>query len=65
MIEVAKVADHPNLVRDMRTGVIINTDNEGFKAYIASRQRRESLEQRVDAMEKNVELILKLLQERK
>lgn len=57
-----KVQGQPTLVRDAHTGAIVDTDAEGYKAYIESRDRKLSLERRVDDMEDKLDLILKILQ---
>jgi len=36
----AKVEGHTNIVRDLKTNAIINTDFQGFNNYISSKNRK-------------------------
>jgi len=36
----AKVEGHVNIVRDLKTNAIINTDFQGFKNYVSSKNKR-------------------------
>lgn len=64
------VIDHDSLYRG-KYGVIHNTNEEEYQAYIASRQRQldekarlENLEKDVTEMKQSLDLILKLLQDK-
>lgn len=60
---VVKVAGHPGLVRD-RNGAIINVDQDSYQAYIESRKRATSTEERVAALEEKMDLIIDLLRQK-
>lgn len=47
MMSLIKVADHPGLVRDSKTGAIINTDQNKVNAAIANRQKIKAQRQQV------------------
>jgi len=38
MSEIVKVKDNPNLIRDLNTNAILNTDNNALKQYKKSRK---------------------------
>lgn len=46
-MSLIKVADHPGLVRDSKTGAIINTDQNKVNAAIANRQKIKAQRQQV------------------
>ena len=59
-----KVADHPGLVRDTRTGAILNTDQSKAAQANAIRQKKraqlsqvDNLNSRVENLENNIETI--------
>lgn len=67
----ARVDGQPDLVRD-EDGVIQNVNQDEFQAYInrrkavmESRGRIDMLEREVGEIKNNIDLILKLLQDRK
>lgn len=47
----AKVEGHPNLIRDLRTNAIINTDKISSSNYNIVKQKREEERNRIDRME--------------
>ncbi|NBP04088.1 MAG: hypothetical protein EBU90_29140 [Proteobacteria bacterium] len=64
----AKVEGHPNIIRDLKTNAIINTDIQGMQNYISSKNRRlnekqklESLTDDVEKMKSSIEEIKQLL----
>jgi hypothetical protein len=66
----AKVEGHPNIIRDLKTNAIINTDIQGMQNYISSKNRRlnekqklESLTNDVEEMKSSIEEIKQLLKD--
>ena len=66
----AKVKDHDNLVRDMNSKAVLNTDRVGLQDYYLKRdsvkkEQSEKLEtkQRIDKIEKDMSEIKELLYE--
>jgi len=40
-----EIADNPHLVKNLNTGVISNTDHDGYKAAIARKSRNKEIKQ--------------------
>lgn len=66
-----KVKDRQNLIRDENSKAIINTDRLAYEKYVAKKKQEEQTEERLLALESdinsiksNMDLILKLLQEK-
>ena len=66
----AKVKDHDNLVRDMNSKAVLNTDRAGLQEYYqkrdsAKKEQSEKIEtkQRIDKKEKDMSEIKELLYE--
>lgn len=51
----AKVEGHPNLIRDLSTNAIINTDTIGSEQYLKSRERKLQEKQKLSNMESEIE----------
>ncbi len=51
------VKDHRNLVRDAGSSGIVNTDTQGYQAYMANREKLLTDKQRIDQLESTVEEI--------
>ena len=51
------VKDHRNLYRDAGSSGIVNTDSQGYQAYVANRDKLLTDKQRIDQLETNVEEI--------
>jgi prefoldin subunit 5 len=65
-----QIKDKKNLVRDTRSGVLMNTDREEFQAYYAERdqkikelQEKQNLENKVNKLEEDISEIKNLLQQ--
>ncbi len=66
-----KVKDHPNLLKDMHTGLILNTDAKGLQEYKdkkavmnANRENKnkiDSLEEKVNSIQGDLEEIKNLI----
>ena len=66
----AKVRDHDNLIRDMRSKAVLNTDKEGLQEYLRKRDlaKKEQTEQietknRLEKIEQDMSDIKNLLKE--
>ena len=57
MMKKIPVKDHRNLYRDAGSSGIVNTDTEGYKAYVANRDKLLTDKQRIDQLESTVEEI--------
>jgi len=51
----AKVEGHPNLLRDLSTNAIINTDKVGSEQYIKTRERKQQEQEKISNMESEIE----------
>lgn len=47
----AKVEDYPNLIRDLKTNAIINTDRKSVQTYNKIKQNRDAEKSRIDNLE--------------
>lgn len=68
MENYAKVEGHVNIIRDLKTNAIINTDIQGMQNYISSKTKRmndkqimNNLIDDVDDLKKSIEEIKALL----
>lgn len=66
-----KVKDNQELLRDNDSKAIVNSDREAYEKYIAKKKQNDQTEERLSALESdinniksNMDLILKLLQEK-
>jgi len=51
------VKGHSELIRDSSTNAIINKDRDGYREYIANRERMNNDKERIQSLEKKVESI--------
>lgn len=51
----AKVEGHPNLLRDLSTNAIINTDKVSSEQYIKARERKLQEKKKISNMEGEIE----------
>ena len=54
MEHYAKVEGHPNLLRDMKSNAIINTDQIALDNYTSIKRRKELEQQRINTMESDL-----------
>lgn len=52
--QYAKVENHPNLVRDLKTNAIINTDKKSLSTYNKIKQNKNDEKARIDNLEKEL-----------
>ena len=57
MMKKYPVKDHTNLYRDGSSRAIVNTDVNGYKAYMANREKLFTDKERIDQLETTVEEI--------
>lgn len=53
----AKVEDYPNLIRDLKTNAIINTDRKSLQTYNKIKQNRDAEKSRIDNLENELNQI--------
>lgn len=63
-MEYIPVQDHPNLVRDLNSNAILNTDKESLRRSRAARRSMASKDERINSLEAKVELLEKLIKEK-
>jgi len=51
----AKVEGHPNLLRDLSTNAIINTDSIASEQYLKTRKRKFQDQEKISSMESEIE----------
>lgn len=51
----AKVEGHPNLLRDLSTNAIINTDSIASEQYLKTRKRKLQDQEKISSMECEIE----------
>jgi prefoldin subunit 5 len=51
MTNYAKVEGHPNLIRDLKTNAIINTDKISLDHYSIIKRKKEEEQKRIDNIE--------------
>jgi K+/H+ antiporter YhaU regulatory subunit KhtT len=50
----AKVEGYSNIIRDLKTNAIINTDVQGMQSYISSKNKRLNEKRKIDSIENDV-----------
>jgi hypothetical protein len=63
MKDYVKVEGHPDLVKDTRSGALLNTDVNALEAYKKRKQTLQQTEARLDRLESDVGEIKDLLKE--
>jgi hypothetical protein len=61
-----KVKDHKDLIRDRHSKAIVNTDRQGYEAYLIKQkkaQRIDLVEQKVSDLQDDIQDIKQLLQQ--
>ena len=53
-MSLVKVKEHSNLVKDSRTGQIIDTDENSYQRYIAGKNARQSAKQKAMTVEEDL-----------
>lgn len=66
----AKIEDHPNLVRDLETNVILNTDRKAItefnlrrKKILEEKENKEQMQQRLNSIENEMQELKSLLKD--
>ena len=57
----AKVENHPNLTRDLKTTAIVNNDKVAYERYMADRKARLSQKNEIDRLKEEIELLKQLI----
>lgn len=65
MNNYAKVEGHPNLLRDLKTNAIINTDKISLDNYTIAKKKREHENKRIDNIENDLKELKSSIEELK
>jgi CRISPR/Cas system-associated endonuclease Cas3-HD len=63
MSDYLQVKDHPNLVREIKSKAIINTDTKALKQYLDKKALLLEKEQKIDNLEKDIKDMKNILQQ--
>lgn len=63
MEHYAKVEGHPNLLRDMKSNAIINTDQIALDNYTSIKRRKELEQQRINTIESDLSEVKSSIEE--
>jgi len=63
MNKYAKVEGHTNIIRDLKTNAIINTDIQGMQNYISSKNKRMNDKQVMDTLIDDVDDLKQSIEE--
>ena len=58
-----KVEGHSSLVRDTKSGAVINNDSNSYQNYIAMREQKLKEKERIDSIEEEIVEIKSLLKD--
>jgi predicted transcriptional regulator len=53
----SKIEGHPDLIRDMNTNAILNTNQSGYENYLAIAQVKQKEQNKVENLERNLDKI--------
>ena len=53
----SKIEGHPDLIRDMNTNAILNTNQSGYENYLAMAQVKQKEQNKVEDLERNLDTI--------
>jgi hypothetical protein len=53
----SKIEGHPDLIRDMNTNAILNTNQSGYETYLAAAQVKQKEQNKVEDLERNLDSI--------
>lgn len=56
------IMDEPDLKRDLKTGSVVQTNEEAYRAYVKTRNRTANLESQVQSLTGTVEELKKLVE---
>jgi hypothetical protein len=51
---IAKIEGHPDLIRDVSSGAIVNNATEEYQKFIEKKNKEKNILKRVEALENNV-----------
>jgi len=63
MEHYAKVEGHPNLLRDMKSNAIINTDQIALDNYTSIKRKKELEQQRINTIESDLSEVKSSIEE--
>ncbi len=53
----SKIEGHPNLIRDMNTNAILNTNKSGYEEYLTMALAKQKEQNKVEDLERNLDTI--------
>ena len=53
----SKIEGHPNLIRDMNTNAILNTNKSGYEEYLTIALAKQKEQNKVEDLERNLNTI--------
>ncbi len=56
-MKLSKIEGHPDLIRDMNTNAILNTNQSGYESYLAMAQVKQKEQNKVEDLERNLDTI--------
>jgi hypothetical protein len=56
-VKLSKIEGHPDLIRDMNTNAILNTNQSGYESYLAMAQVKQKEQNKVEDLERNLDTI--------
>ena len=56
-----KVENHPSLMRDVKTTVIVNMDNAAYQRYMNDKNSRLSQKDEIDRLKGEIEMLKQLI----
>lgn len=57
MTEFAKVKEHPDLVRDLKSQAVLNVDNKSLNLYKKGREKRLMQQQKFEGIQEEIDSI--------
>ena len=61
-MSLIKIENYENLVKDTKSGAIVNTNTSDYQSYLANRDRLEKEKARLDSLEGEISDIKQMLQ---
>jgi hypothetical protein len=56
-LKQSKIEGHPNLIRDMNTNAILNTNKSGYEEYLTMALAKQKEQNKVEDLERNLDTI--------
>jgi hypothetical protein len=56
-LKQSKIEGHPDLIRDMNTNAILNTNQNGYETYLAMSQIKQKEQNKVEDLGRNLDTL--------